>query len=258
MRRYLVVVRADHDSRHPDWVRGGQDRNFDLLVSYFGSRPHDFERDADYFEAVPGMKWPRLHELYVERREWFLAYDAYWFADDDISARPQTICQMFDLFTAHDLWVAQPALGSGSYVGLPITRRVIRSKLRFTSYVEVMAPLFSRYALERLVHTFADNVSGWGLDHAWWYLMGEPRKRFAVLDATPVVHTRPFGAGRNYATCTELGVDWNAEFKQTLERYGVPRPRYDTFESIWLGHGRPRPKHARRRSRHGVTTRRTW
>src|SRR5262245_44870278 len=124
MRRNLIIVRAGAESRHPEWLVGSEDRNFDLFVSYFGAEPERGARHADYSEAVPGMKWPRMHGLWEERKEWMLRYEACWFADDDLATDCANLCRMFDLLHTHGLWLAQPALAAGSYVSHPITQRV--------------------------------------------------------------------------------------------------------------------------------------
>ena len=231
MRRNLIVVRAGDDSLHPTWLAGAEDRNFDILVSYFGTDPGDRARDADYFEAVPGMKWPRLHQLWEERREWLSRYEACWLADDDLATDAANLCRMFELFHARALWLAQPALGPGSHVSHGITRQVAGSMLRFTSFVEVMCPLFSNGALERLAHTFRESVSGWGLDYLWPHLLGYPRDRIAILDATPVVHARRQGVGANYARCAELRVSPYAEAEHIKKRHGIGAPPFETYAS---------------------------
>ena len=42
-RRNLVVVRAGDSSLHPGWLAGPGERNFDLVVSYFGDDPAKFK-----------------------------------------------------------------------------------------------------------------------------------------------------------------------------------------------------------------------
>ena len=232
MRRNLVIVRAGRDSRHPEWLAGASLRNFDVMVSHYASDAVLDEREADYVELVPGMKWPRLHRLWTERRDWFLGYDACWFPDDDLSCDGANVSRMFDVFHAHGLWLAQPALAPGSYVAHAITRRASGHTLRFTNFAEVMCPLFERSALERLAYTFAQSVSGWGLDYLWPHLLGYPKNRIAILDATPVVHTRPQGTGANYARCTDLGVRPSSEARRILKRHGLAKPKLETYDSV--------------------------
>jgi hypothetical protein len=221
VRRYLIVVRADHDSRHPDWLRGSTERNFDLFVSYFGEEPNSFHEHADIYEAHPGMKWPRLYELFRGRRDWFLSYDACCFADDDLSSNARTLNAMFDLFAEFQLWMAQPALGPGSSVSVPLTAQVRAARLRFTNYVDVMCPIFSKATLARVAPTFNQSVSGWGLDYLWPKLLEFPVDRIAVLDATPVVHTRRWGTGRNYRVCETLGVSPQAELDRIVSEHAL-------------------------------------
>src|SRR6185436_6910282 len=122
-----------------------------------------------------------------------LNYESCWFPDDDLSTDGPTINRMFDLFQAHDLWLAQPALAAGSHVSHLITAVVPGARVRFTNFVEIMCPIFSRHALNVLGPTFAGSISGWGLDFVWPHLLGLPENRIAILDETSVLHTQPVG-----------------------------------------------------------------
>jgi len=73
-----------------------------------------------------------------------------------------------------------------------------------------MAPVLSIDMLSRVFHTMAGNISGYGLD-ALWPRMSEIG-RVAIIDDTPVKHTRPVG-GPNYAFSKKAGLapaheDW--------------------------------------------------
>jgi hypothetical protein len=139
---------------------------------------------------------------------------------------------MFDAVHAHHLWLAQPALAPGSHVSHHITQQVSGVRLRYTSFVEVMCPLFSRSGLARLAHSFRESVSGWGLDFLWPYLLGYPKDRIAVLDETPVLHTRPVGGGGTYAWYAEHRVKPPEEAGHILDKYGLRPPPFHTYASL--------------------------
>lgn len=235
-RRNLVVVRAGDESLHPKWLNQAESRNFDIFVSYFGKTPGRFEEEAEYYESVQGLKWPVLETLLLQKSDLFSTYDAYWFPDDDLLTDTETISQMFDLFHAHDLWLAQPALGPGSHLTYPVTTRVPHLKLRFTGFVEIMCPIFNRHALSILGPTFGSSASGWGLDFLWAHLLNYPQDRIAILDETPVIHTRPIGGGSFYVECNKMEINPKADMIRVLTQHGIQWqqniPVYKTIQNI--------------------------
>jgi hypothetical protein len=90
--------------------------------------------------------------------------------------------------------------------------------LRYSPYVEVMCPLFTREALLRVAHTFLESRSGWGLDWVWPAYFSA--NQLAIIDAVGVEHTGPLGRGENYARLAQLGIDPNHEFQQVVARHG--------------------------------------
>jgi predicted O-methyltransferase YrrM len=235
-RRNLVVVRAGDESLHPKWLNQADSRNFDIFVSYFGKIPGRFEEEAEYYESVKGLKWPILEVLLSQNSDLFSAYDACWFPDDDLLTDAETISQMFDLFHAHDLWLAQPALGPGSHLTYPVTTQIPHMKLRFTGFVEIMCPIFNRHALSILGPTFGSSASGWGLDFLWAHLLDYPQDRIAILDETPVIHTRPIGGGSFYVECHKMEINPKADMIRVLTQHGIQWqqniPVYKTIQNI--------------------------
>ena len=95
--------------------------------------------------------------------------------------------------------------------------------MRYGRFVEVMAPIFSREALEVCKPTFVESRSGWGLDWVWPALCRDAvLDRIAVIDATPVRHTRPVG-GELYRNHPDL--DPRAEAQRLLGKYGLAEVR---------------------------------
>lgn len=202
-RRNLIIVRAGDRSLHPQWI-ADPDRDFDLFISYYGPRPDHYRADTPLWEARKGPKWPCIGELLAQRPELLERYDAFWFPDDDLSVDTATIERMFALFRGLGLALAQPALTPQSYHGHPMLLQRPGHVLRRTGFVEVMAPIFEREALRACLPSFTRSRSGWGLDFVWPRLVGaEGRQAIAILDATPVWHTRPLG-GELYRNHPEM------------------------------------------------------
>jgi hypothetical protein len=91
---------------------------------------------------------------------------------------------------------------------------------RFTDFVELMGPVFSRRFLERCLPTFDANLSGWGLSFVWPRMLGEGLQRCAIIDDATVTHTRPFG-GPTYDLLRRLGRNPLDEFRELMRRHGL-------------------------------------
>jgi hypothetical protein len=119
--------------------------------------------------------------------------------------------------------LAQPALMPDSFYLWPVTVKHFKYNLRYTKFVETMVPIFSPEALRICLSTFNKNISGWGLDFIWPKLLGYPKKKIAVLDITPVRHTRRHGGGdlyKNIKSHYKINVYANNELA-ILDKYGV-------------------------------------
>lgn len=219
-RNNLVVVRAGDRSLHPAWLEGSGERNWDLVVNYYGDSP-DLYRTSDVVRIdSKGPKWPALQELLLNHPDLVDEYDYIWLPDDDLAATKADINLLFDICATHRLAVAQPSLDWRSYFGHLTTLRNPRFALRFTNYVEVMAPCFASATLARAVPLFGANLSGWGLDFIWPKLTPNPNADIAIIDSVSVVHTRPVG-GPNYNALRAKGISPWDELRQFCRQNGL-------------------------------------
>ena len=231
-RRFLVVVRAGDHSLHPSWVAGGRPRNWDLVVNYYGDDPQRFASDDDIVRIdSKGPKWPALAKLLAATRDAWQAYDYVWLPDDDLAASGEDIDRMFELAAALELQLAQPSLSRDSHFSIPLTLHNRAYRVRYTSFVEPMAPVFSRALLQRALPTFGETISGWGLDYVWPKLVANPLRQCAILDRIQVRHTRPVG-GPNYAFNRSAGVEPRREMFELLQRHGMSGPLQLSYGGI--------------------------
>ncbi len=218
-RRNLVIVRAGDASLHEEWLGGDVERNWDLIVNYFGDDPQRYRRDDVRRIDSKGPKWPALHALIQDIAPDVFGYERVWLPDDDLRATGAGINSFFDIVQKHGLALSQPALTPDSHLGHLITLRNRSFELRFTNFVEIMAPCFDRDCLKRLLTTFNENLSGWGLDFYWPTLIAD-WTRIAIVDAVTVCHTRPIG-GPNYRHLAGSGKDPRQELQELLAKHGV-------------------------------------
>ncbi|HEX3724590.1 MAG TPA: hypothetical protein VHV08_00040, partial [Pirellulales bacterium] len=199
------------------WLSHPGARTFDLFLIHYGEA-NDFGReDATYYEHRKGFKWELLDYVTREHAHVLERYTNIWIPDHDIRADTPAINRLFELFEQYTLQLAQPAIAQGevSYQALRQRRGVV---LRYTPFVEIMCPLFTRQALDRVSSTFTESRSGWGLDWVWPRYF-RPRE-IAIIDAVGVEHTGPLFNGENYRRLAALGIDPAAEFQRLTARYG--------------------------------------
>ena len=141
--------------------------------------------------------------------------------DDDLSIDVPAINEFFALAKAHRLNLCQPAL-----VDINVEHRILvqqpGSLLRFTNFVEIMAPCLHREALKHVFRTLDEDrvKSGWGLDLVWPHLLNY--NRVAVVDKTPMIHTRPVTAfNPNAFFYRKYNIDPLYEGQETLKKYNV-------------------------------------
>jgi hypothetical protein len=195
--RGLVLVRAGSASLHPRWLENGA-RDWDVVVVPYEELPAGHEAGCEVLDIVPGPKWTGLREA-LTRWDGWREYDHIWMPDDDIATDRSTITAMFEAAAGARLDLFAPALHEASYYAHYSTMVNRRFQGRLVGFVEIMVPGFSRPALEELLWTLDLTATGWGwgLDSLWPKLLGY--RNVGILDATPVLHTRPVGQVRDVA-----------------------------------------------------------
>jgi hypothetical protein len=216
-RTNLIICPIGDRSVHCGWIAGPVAANFDLFLLYYGDGPDTAVADARHYVRRKGFKFEHLHYAATEYADVLRQYQRIWCPDDDIACDTASINLLFDIFARYQLQLAQPAIAKGdlSFKGLAQRPGNI---LRYTPYVEVMCPIFTREAFFKVSDTFLDNRSGWGLDWVW-------PKRFsidqmAIIDKVGIHHTGPLGKGEHYKNLAKLGIDPYRDFQQTVARHG--------------------------------------
>jgi len=221
-RKNLVVVRAGANSLHNSWLRDcSQTRNWDLLVSYYDAPNWATAQNYEGCVFQQGNKLKPLHDYYTWG--WFDSYDYVWLPDPDIATDGKSINTMFELMRVFDLSLAQPCLSDDSFTSHPITKRRADCVLRFTNFVEVMLPCFSKAALAQCVPTFLSSNYMWGVDYLWAKTLDYPQNKIAILDCLPMQHTNPVGSSYDIqAAYREMfEILGKYEIAATQETYGV-------------------------------------
>jgi hypothetical protein len=217
MARNLIISPIGDRSVHQTWIAGPEKSNFDLFLLYYGNGEDVAANDAKFYVRRKGFKWEHLHYVAEEHAEVIEQYDRIWCPDDDIACDTAGVNQLFELFEQYQLQLAQPAIAKGdfSFRGLTQQRGNI---LRYSPYVEVMCPIFTREAFLKVKPTFLENRSGWGLDWIWPKQFA--RHEMAIIDKVGIHHTGPLGKGEHYKNLAKLGIDPYRDFSETVARHG--------------------------------------
>lgn len=223
-RRFVVIVRAGEKSLHASWLRGGE-RNWDLIVSWYGDAPYRPVADERVL-VQKGGKWDVLAEHYAAEPGLIEAYDYHLLIDDDIATDSAAISQLFLMTARHGLEISQPALTPDSYFSHLHTLQAASFQLRYTNFVEVMAPCLSRAAVRRILPLMPQTPTGDGLDYVWGRLEADNRHRCAIIDAVPMRHTRPIGRFLS-DRMKAAGLDPMAYRDALPARFGVDRHQHE-------------------------------
>ena len=231
-RRNLVIVRAGDSSLHPDWLAGEGTRNWDLVVSYFGKDP-DRHRAPDIVRIDDvGPKWSPLQRLLTEHPEFLDRYDYIWLPDDDLAMTKPDMNRFFDICRQYNLELAQPSLSVESPMNHPLLIHNRATHLRFSNFVEVMAPCFSADCLRRVLPTLSRTQSGWGIDWLWPRLVNNTETGMAVIDDVVIHHTRPL-FGPNYDAMRARGESPVDEWADLMRAEGIKSCRIEFHKVVW-------------------------
>jgi len=194
MGRNLVVARVGEKSLHRNWLRG-EAPNFDLVLLFYGKEiPKDWIQDGLEIHLIPGSKWEGITSYMNNTTAW-RDYDRVCFPDDDLLFDAVLLNRFFYFAETLHFDLCQPALDFNSFFSHPVTLQSPRFGVRFTNFVEIMFPCFSKRFLEASYKLFAESPSGWGMDFYWTTLLDQNGMNLpGIVDCTTITHTRPIGS----------------------------------------------------------------
>ena len=182
MRDYLVYIPCNAGLVRANlWE---DDRTYDIALNdYSGSTA--WCTGAEHLSNVKSHKWPAI----VSMQELFMGYKAVCFLDDDVEINTEQMNRLFyyGRIFGWNLWQAALTLDSiGTHRHL---FKQVRSWYRPAKWVEIMAPIFSREALETCASSFSLSESGYGLDLLWPKLLNN--RGLIVVDTITMKHRHP-------------------------------------------------------------------
>jgi hypothetical protein len=168
---------------------------YDLAIINPTDKPYLGDHTYQLWHA--GYKYPNMAGLVDKHPEITQKYDYIWLLDDDVRVEGNPN-RLFEIMEAERLDLAQPSLTHHSYYSHEVTLKVVGPRYRLTSFVEIMAPCFSRDALKLCGPTFVETYSGWGLDWVWPQMLMKVRGKptCAIVDEMLMTHTQPCSSGQ--------------------------------------------------------------
>jgi hypothetical protein len=237
-RENLIIICAGDNSLHHElqWYTNNT-RTYDLCVIYYGNDPameNRYKTESTYFVQQQGPKWQLIRhalKLPEESLPW-RTYEYIWMPDDDLSISVDTLNEFFGIAKTYKLNLCQPSL-----VDLNVEHKILIQRpgniLRYTNFVEIMAPCLHVNALEHVWKTLDEDrvKSGWSLDVVWPHLLNY--QRVAVIDKTPMMHTRPVTAfNPNGFFYQKYKIDPRNEGHITMQKYGVRSHRPEVLRVV--------------------------
>jgi hypothetical protein len=194
MKKYLIISPAGRNSLFKEWIKGTP--NFDLVLLVYEndkSLAKEFTQYTPHVFMGKGEKFHLIKSYLNDNLDFISQYEYIWFPDDDALISTEDINRFFDISNDYQLWISQPAMVG--YVSHHITTPHPNSLLRYTNFVEVLAPLFSLETLLKVYSTFDENYSSYGYDFLWPHMLNQPQDKIAIIDDIIMTHTKPVGQG---------------------------------------------------------------
>ena len=220
-RRYLVFVQANA-TFDASWIDGPRD--FDILLNYY-EEPIGRMPGVEMAIVQSGTKSTAIRRVLERDPDYLLRYEAVFFIDDDIDIDGAAISRLFAATTTEGFDLAQPSLTADSACFFDCLKQPVAGpENRRLSAVEIMMPVVSRRALQRLGWVFAEGVSGWGVD----LLLGaKVREMFGdtvgLVGGVVAAHRQAVDTigGRFYTFLRGNGIDANAEAGYIIQTFGL-------------------------------------
>ena len=195
-KKVLIIVRCGNKSLHTKWVKSNV--NYDIVLLPYEDTSFLAGENLILTKVSKGQKWKSIYNYIIDNIDFVANYSHVWFPDDDLDSSAEILTAFFSAAQKESVKLAQPSLTLDSFYSHLITLSFPFSYSRAVSFVEVMAPLFSRDALLDCLWTFNLNESGWGLEELWFKILSSKsdfnNNQIIIYDCFSIKHTRPVGA----------------------------------------------------------------
>ena len=189
----LVFTSAGDNTRfYNHWL--GENRNYDVWCVYYGNHESTFNMYGTLVDKIwqrKGSKFQNFHYIYTNYRKLLDQYDRFFIVDDDIIISTNDINKLFDISIKYDLWVCQPSFTyhENCKISHPITMHIPNNLLRYTNFVEVNTPVFSKDALHKFMVYYDPILIGYGIDFFYMWVLGlDKEDKYAIIDSIQCIN----------------------------------------------------------------------
>lgn len=160
-RKNVLIVPVGDYWNAAKWLDRPADASFDIIALYHGEKKSFSCSLCSLSLNMKGPKW-RLYYQFVNSPHWEAVANKYEYImlpDDDLGMDTCTINTVFTVMKSHDLVLGQPSVceGQGSATWRPELHQRLQYELRYTTFVEVMAPTFRMDFFDKVArHAFSE------------------------------------------------------------------------------------------------------
>ena len=216
-KKNAVFVPVGKDSLHRQLLKG--DADFDLHLLIYDGSYNKFCNDSDFVACDAGYKMDMIYRYLHRHPELFEKYEYFFLLDDDIVISTEDVNRLFSMMREYQLKIAQPSLVM-SYYTYKHTAFHPFYILRYTNFVEMMMPCFSRDALKAVLPTFEQKIRWCGIEMHWPVLVGSNHKDMAIVDAVSAKHTRPVQSWNSLSQLQQENYLKKHNLSWSIEIYG--------------------------------------
>jgi len=216
-KKNAVFVPVGKDSLHRQLLKG--DADFDLHLLIYDGSYNKFCNDSDFVACDAGYKMDMTYRFLHRHPELFEKYEYFFLLDDDIVISTEDVNRLFSMMREYQLKIAQPSLVM-SYYTYKHTAFHPFYILRYTNFVEMMMPCFSRDALKAVLPTFEQKIRWCGIEMHWPVLVGSNHKDMAIVDAVSAKHTRPVQSWNSLSQLQQENYLKKHNLSWSIEMYG--------------------------------------
>ena len=188
----LFTSAGDNTEFYKLWT--GKEKNYDIWVVYYDDNNSIYNKYKSYCNKIwkrKGSKFQNFNYIYKNYYKELMKYDNFFIIDDDILINTSDINKLFNYIKQYDLLICQPSLKIDSKVSHTITLSQDDNILRFTNFIEVNAPLFSKEALNNFMKYYDDILIGWGIDYLYIWANGKHHKnKYAIIDNVSCINPK--------------------------------------------------------------------
>lgn len=184
-KKNLVFTSAgDNTEFYKNWL--AKNREYDVWVVYYGNNDEIFRKYESLVDRIwrrKGSKFQNFYYIYQNYYNDIMKYDAFYIVDDDIIMSTDDINKLFNILYKYNLSICQPSFTDDSKISHKVTVQIPQNKLRYTNFIEVNTPVFSKKALLKLMKYYDPSLIGWGIDYLYIWANGiNEKNKYAVID----------------------------------------------------------------------------